>query len=84
MDKRKIFCVGLVVLVGLATGSCSRSPSDEAAISAAAESIRPEALKAHTEFLADDALEGRGTGTRGHDLAVKYLRAQFAALGLKR
>jgi hypothetical protein len=45
--------------------------------------IRPEALRAHTEFLADDALEGRGTGSRGHDLAVKYLRAQFEALGLR-
>jgi len=45
--------------------------------------ISPEALKAHLEFLADDALEGRRTGTRGHQLATKYLAAQFAASGLK-
>lgn len=46
-------------------------------------SIRPEAIRAHLEFLADDALEGRGTGSRGYDIAAKYVRAQFAALGLK-
>jgi hypothetical protein len=47
------------------------------------DGISPEALKAHLEFLADDALEGRRTGTRGHDLAVRYMAAQFAAAGLK-
>src|SRR6266576_5901867 len=39
--------------------------------------IRPEALRAHLEFLADDALEGRGTGTRGYNLAAKYVRSNF-------
>ena len=46
-------------------------------------SIRPEAIRAHLEFLADDALEGRATGSRGYDVAAKYVRAQFASLGLK-
>jgi hypothetical protein len=32
-------------------------------------------------FLADDALEGRGTGTRGHELAAKYLRSQLSLAG---
>ena len=30
-------------------------------------------LRAHLSFLADDLLEGRGTGQRGGDLAVRYL-----------
>jgi hypothetical protein len=34
-------------------------------------------------FLADDLLEGRGTGTRGHQLAARYIAAQFEALALK-
>ncbi len=34
-------------------------------------------------FLADDLLEGRGPGTRGHELAARYVAAQFEALGLK-
>src|SRR5262245_16061667 len=45
-------------------------------------SIRPEGIRAHVKFLADDLLEGRGTGTRGFDLAAKYIAAQFEAMGL--
>jgi len=44
--------------------------------------IRPEAIRAHMRFLADDLLEGRGTGTRGYELAAKYVAARFEALGL--
>jgi Zn-dependent M28 family amino/carboxypeptidase len=40
-------------------------------------------LRAHLAFLADDLLEGRGTGSRGGALAVAYLEAQLMALGLK-
>jgi len=40
-------------------------------------------IRAHMAFLADPLLEGRGTGQRGGDLAVKYLAAQLGALGLK-
>jgi hypothetical protein len=82
MRKRILYFGVLILIAGLMAGSCNRAPSNESAVSAAAQLIRPEALRAHTEFLADDALEGRGTGTPGHDLAVKYLRAQFSALDL--
>src|SRR5256885_5853653 len=40
-------------------------------------------LKAHMDFLADDLLEGRGTGTRGQEIAARYVAAQFEALGLE-
>lgn len=39
-------------------------------------------LRAHLSFLADDLLEGRGTGQRGGDLAVRYLETQAALIGL--
>ena len=45
--------------------------------------VREEPIRAHLAFLADDLLEGRGTGQRGGDLAVKYLEAHLRALGLK-
>jgi len=83
MPRRIMFFGVLILIAGLSAGSCGRAPSGEAALSAAAQLIRPEALRAHAEFLADDSLEGRGTESRGHDLAVKYLRAQFTALGLR-
>jgi len=45
--------------------------------------IRPQAIRAHMRFLADDLLEGRRTATRGYDLAAKYVAARFEALGLE-
>lgn len=45
--------------------------------------IRGPALSAHVRFLADDRLEGRGTGTRGHEIAARYLATQLAALGVE-
>ncbi|HEY8143547.1 MAG TPA: M28 family peptidase [Kofleriaceae bacterium] len=45
--------------------------------------IRPEALRAHVLFLADDALEGRAPGSAGHRIAARYVTTQLAALGLE-
>ncbi|MCW3837500.1 M20/M25/M40 family metallo-hydrolase [Sphingomonas canadensis] len=50
---------------------------------ATAPSFRPEAVKAHVEFLADDLLEGRNAGTRGYEIAARYVATRFEALGLK-
>ncbi len=57
-------------------------PADLKAEGAAGlQAIRADALSAHVRFLADDLLEGRGTGTRGHALAARYLASQLQALG---
>jgi Zn-dependent M28 family amino/carboxypeptidase len=45
--------------------------------------VRELPIRAHLAFLADDFLEGRGTGQRGGDLTVKYLETQLRALGLE-
>jgi hypothetical protein len=47
------------------------------------DSITPEALRSHVRFLSDDLLEGRGTGTRGHEIAARYSAAQLESMGLK-
>lgn len=52
------------------------------AVDRAAKMILAPALRAHTTFLADDRLEGRGTGTRGHEIAARYVAAQFELIGL--
>lgn len=41
------------------------------------------AMHSHVAFLADDLLEGRGLGTRGHEIAARYVADQFAGLGLQ-
>lgn len=66
--------------------------ASSAGLTEAQESYPPQALldrvtaqgiRAHMEFLADDLLEGRGTGTRGYQLAANYIRAQFEQMGLE-
>lgn len=39
-------------------------------------------LKAHIQYLADDKLEGRRTGTNGEELAMQYIINQFKTIGL--
>lgn len=72
-------CFGAIILLSLAAAPGLR----------AAEPLKPadqrlnQALGAHVEFLADDLLEGRGTGSAGHELAARYVAAQFRQLGLQ-
>lgn len=40
-------------------------------------------MRAHIKFLSDDLLEGRGTGSKGGELAARYIAAQLEAIGLK-
>ena len=40
-------------------------------------------LRNHTSFLADDKLEGRRTGTKGEELAYKYIVQQFEQNGIE-
>jgi hypothetical protein len=44
--------------------------------------VEKSRIKAHLEFLADDALEGRDTGSRGYEIAANYVSAEFKKLGL--
>jgi Zn-dependent M28 family amino/carboxypeptidase len=37
----------------------------------------------HVQFLADDSLEGRGTGSQGFEKAANYMAEQFRAAGLE-
>ena len=50
---------------------------------AAQPTFTAERVRAHVAYLADDRLEGRDTGSRGYDLAAKYVSDQFASFGLK-
>src|SRR5689334_10159914 len=40
-------------------------------------------LKADVSFLASDALEGRGTPSRGLDIAAEFIASEFLAAGLE-
>ncbi len=44
--------------------------------------VSAEMFRGHVTFLADDLLEGREAGTRGYDLAARYVATQLAGLGV--
>ena len=45
--------------------------------------ISASSLRGHLSFIASDLLEGRGTPSRGLDLAAEYIAAQFRRAGLE-
>ena len=47
------------------------------------EQISANSLRGHLSFIASDLLEGRGTPSRGLDLAAEYIAAQFRRAGLE-
>jgi len=71
----------VVTLVVAAAGRIAAQPTTPAPQSAAPP-IDSMTIRASTFFLANDLLEGRGTGRRGNDIAALYLAASAQALGL--
>ncbi|MEP6548868.1 MAG: M28 family peptidase [Gammaproteobacteria bacterium] len=81
-----------VLALGVAAGWISSAwaapdPGKELAlpanVAASMHGIDAERIRAYVRFLSDDLLEGRGTGTRGGDIAAKYIATEFALDGLK-
>ena len=78
--------IPLLLLFGLASGTVGQVQAQATTTSTAsrvARAVDPNSLRAHLEFLADDALEGRRPGTRGGELAARYIAAEFQRMGLE-
>lgn len=80
--------LGALVAVAAATSVCAAAEATPQlglppAVQVSMRGIDAQRIRAHVKFLADDLLEGRGTGTRGGDIAANYIATQFALYGLK-
>src|SRR5688500_2776420 len=94
MKKRIHVLVSFVALLSFAL-ACTTAPSNLNTNSSAADSSVPAELRPaidaitandimqHTKVMAADEYEGRGPGTNGEELTVKYLAEQFQRMGLK-
>ena len=60
-----------------------RPPAVSAEVRASLDRISADSLRGHLSFLASDRLEGRGTPSRGLDIAAEYIAAQFRRAGLE-
>ena len=58
-------------------------PRDQAVADAASQIIRADAIRAHMRFLSDGLPEGREPGTRGYDIAAKYVAALLESFSLQ-
>jgi Zn-dependent M28 family amino/carboxypeptidase len=74
--------LSLLILSPIATARAQK-PAQPSAAARVAAAVSADVLRGHLEFLADDALEGRAPGTRGGELAQKYIASQFRRLGLE-
>lgn len=69
MAKAFTFAIGLLLVMPVSGLAAAEPAADR--------------VHAHVQFLADDLLEGRDTGSRGHEIASAYVASQFLALGLQ-
>jgi len=75
------WCRTGTIVLAIATGLvCLLSRADA---DAAAASITADDLMRHIRTLASDEFEGRAPGTKGEQLTVGYLTAEFQRMGLK-
>ncbi|MGQ0800246.1 MAG: M28 family peptidase [Pseudomarimonas sp.] len=89
MRSASILFVPLFLVAGYSAMMPGALALESAATPAATETLAPSTsadphrIAAHVAFLADDRLEGREAGTRGHELAALYVSSQFAQAGLQ-
>jgi len=61
----------------------ANSGTQPAGMMAALKNVKAERIRADVKYLSSDALEGRGTGTKGGDLAADYIAKQFKEAGVE-
>jgi hypothetical protein len=72
-----------VLVLGCSANYQSITEADKAPRASFAPTVNVENIKSHMHFLADDLLQGRETGSQGHEIASLYIAGEFAKYGLK-
>ena len=67
----------------LNTNSDTANTPATAELKPAFDAITADGIMQHTKVLSGDEYEGRGPGTKGEELTVKYLTDQYQRMGLK-
>ena len=85
MQTKTLVTLSSILLLTACSASSPTTAEPTSAV-AVAPTAQPGAnanrIAAHMQFLADDALEGRDTGSKGHLIASKYIATNFQQLGL--
>ncbi|KUG08318.1 M28 family peptidase [Solirubrum puertoriconensis] len=78
---RPLLVVGSLLI--LAGPAAAQSLTVDKKVAAAVGQVRPDDIKAHIQYLADDKLKGRQPGTEGYQMAVDYVTKQLKSYGVK-
>jgi hypothetical protein len=74
----------LALSAALGTAIAAPKPAPlPAEVDAMLQRVTANSLRGHLSFIASDLLEGRGTPSRGSDLAAEYIAAQYRRAGLE-
>ncbi len=81
MKIRALFlALFLFAIATLAIAQTSTIPAD---VKPGLDRITPGSVRANIAYLADDLMEGRAPGTRGGELAARYIVSKLEAMGLE-
>lgn len=82
--KKRVLLSCSFAFAALVALACMAPPATESdSMKTALNAITADGIMEHTKVLASDEYEGRGPGTPGEDLTVKYLTEQFQKVGTK-
>ena len=75
--------ISLLAFSFVALFACNKQQTiEQPSIEEVPNHVNADNIKAHIEFLADDTLQGRDTGSHGYQIAVNYVKSYFKQLGL--
>jgi hypothetical protein len=79
----RLVMMGLLAAVVGPASQAADPPALAPGVKESLDRISADSMRGHLSFLASDALEGRGTPSKGLDLAAEYIAAQFRRAGLE-
>lgn len=81
--RRFLTLLSLIVLLAAQPTAAQKKPAKRTAFHPAITEVKERNVRAHLEFLASDALQGRGSGTRDELIAGTYIASQLRQAGIE-
>lgn len=83
LPSKKNQKISLLAFSFVALFACNKQQTiEQPSIEEVPNHVNADNIKAHIEFLADDTLQGRDTGSHGYQIAANYVKSYFKQLGL--
>lgn len=81
--RKSFLCAACVAALSIGASARATPPALPEGARGVLDGISADSMRGNLSFLASDALEGRGTPSRGLDVAAEFIAAQFRRAGLE-